>query len=158
VVIDPRFYKEQVEELGIEGIEIDPSSEEEALKILREVEDAIRNLKRIRYNLHMDMRLIRREYLEKMRDPDVRGDVKRRRALMDERDNLLGPYEGVDRIINTLLEQLEEASIFLRNTPVLRSPALKSGNGVSETVLEHPGMCTLLYDYVCVRALKGGSI
>jgi hypothetical protein len=114
VVIDPRFYKEQVEELGIEGIEIDPSSEEEALKILREVEDAIRNLKRIRYNLHMDMRLIRREYLEKMRDPDVRGDVKRRRALMDERDNLLGPYEGVDRIINTLLEQLEEASIFLR--------------------------------------------
>lgn len=114
MVIDPRFYKEQVEELGIEGIEIDPSSEEEALKILREVEDAIRNLKRIRYNLHMDMRLIRREYLEKMRDPDIRGDVKRRRALMDERDNLLGPYEGVDRIINTLLEQLEEASIFLR--------------------------------------------
>ncbi|BAZ99624.1 hypothetical protein [Methanothermobacter sp. EMTCatA1] len=114
MVIDPRFYKEQVEELGIEGIEIDPSSEEEALKILREVEDAIRNLKRIRYNLHMDMRLIRREYLEKMRDPDVRGDVKRRRALMDERDNLLDPYEGVDRIINTLLEQLEEASIFLR--------------------------------------------
>lgn len=114
MVIDPRFYKEQVEELGIEGIEIDPSSEEEALRILREVEDAIRNLKRIRYNLHMDMRLIRREYLEKMRDPDVRGDVKRRRALMDERDNLLGPYEGVDRIINTLLEQLEEASIFLR--------------------------------------------
>jgi len=114
VVIDPRFYKEQVEELGIEGIEIDPSSEEEALRILREVEDAIRNLKRIRYNLHMDMRLIRREYLEKMRDPDIRGDVKRRRALMDERDNLLGPYEGVDRIIDTLLEQLEEASIFLR--------------------------------------------
>lgn len=114
MVIDPRFYKEQVEELGIEGIEIDPSSEEEALRILREVEDAIRNLKRIRYNLHMDMRLIRREYLEKMRDPDIRGDVKRRRALMDERDNLLGPYEGVDRIINTLLEQLEEASIFLR--------------------------------------------
>lgn len=114
MVIDPRFYKEQVEELGTEGIEIDPSSEEEALKILREVEDAIRNLKRIRYNLHMDMRLIRREYLEKMRDPDIRGDVKRRRALMDERDNLLGPYEGVDRIIDTLLEQLEEASIFLR--------------------------------------------
>ncbi|AAB86101.1 unknown [Methanothermobacter thermautotrophicus str. Delta H] len=114
MVIDPRFYKEQVEELGIEGIEIDPSSEEEALRILREVEDAIRNLKRIRYNLHMDMRLIRREYLEKMRDPDIRGDVKRRRALMDERDNLLGPYEGVDRIIDTLLEQLEEASIFLR--------------------------------------------
>lgn len=114
MVIDPRFYKEQVEELGIEGIEIDPSSEEEALRILREVEDAIRNLKRIRYNLHMDMRLIRREYLEKMRDPDIRGDVKRRRALMDERDNLLGPYEGVDRIIETLLEQLEEASIFLR--------------------------------------------
>jgi len=114
VVIDPRFYKEQVEELGIEGIEIDPSSEEEALKILREVEDAIRNLKRIRYNLHMDMRLIRREYLEKMRDPDIRGDVKRRRALMDERDDLLGPYEGVDRIIETLLEQLEDASIFLR--------------------------------------------
>jgi hypothetical protein len=114
VVIDPRFYKEQVEELGIEGIEIDPSSEEEALRILREVEDAIRNLKRIRYNLHMDMRLIRREYLEKMRDPDIRGDVKRRRALMDERDDLLGPYEGVDRIIETLLEQLEDASIFLR--------------------------------------------
>ncbi|MDI6819062.1 MAG: hypothetical protein QMC87_06895 [Methanothermobacter thermautotrophicus] len=114
MVIDPRFYKEQVEELGIEGIEIDPSSEEEALRILREVEDAIRNLKRIRYNLHMDMRLIRREYLEKMRDPDIRGDVKRRRALMDERDDLLGPYEGVDRIIDTLLEQLEEASIFLR--------------------------------------------
>lgn len=114
MVIDPRFYKEQVEELGTEGIEIDPSSEEEALKILREVEDGIRNLKRIRYNLHMDMRLIRREYLEKMRDPDIRGDVKRRRALMDERDNLLGPYEGVDRIIDTLLEQLEEASIFLR--------------------------------------------
>lgn len=114
MVIDPRFYKEQVEELGIEGIEIDPSSEEEALKILREVEDAIRNLKRIRYNLHMDMRLIRREYLEKMRDPDIRGDVKRRRALMDERDDLLGPYEGVDRIIETLLEQLEDASIFLR--------------------------------------------
>ena len=121
MVIDPRFYKEQVEELGTEGIEIDPSSEEEALKILREVEDAIRNLKRIRYNLHMDMRLIRREYLEKMRDPDVRGDVKRRRALMDERDNLLGPYEGVDRIINTLLEQLEEASIFLREYAGLRS-------------------------------------
>ncbi|REE26317.1 MULTISPECIES: hypothetical protein [Methanothermobacter] len=114
MVIDPRFYKEQVEELGIEGIEIDPSSEEEALRILREVEDAIRNLKRIRYNLHMDMRLIRREYLEKMRDPDIRGDVKRRRALMDERDDLLGPYEGVDRIIETLLEQLEDASIFLR--------------------------------------------
>ncbi|NLU04467.1 MAG: hypothetical protein GXW97_05980 [Methanothermobacter sp.] len=114
MVIDPRFYKEQVEELGIEGIEIDPSSEEEALRILREVEDAIRNLKRIRYNLHMDMRLIRREYLEKMRDPDIRGDGKRRRALMDERDDLLGPYEGVDRIIETLLEQLEDASIFLR--------------------------------------------
>lgn len=114
MVIDPRFYKEQVEELGIEGIEIDPSFEEEALRILREVEDAIRNLKRIRYNLHMDMRLIRREYLEKMRDPDIRGDVKRRRALMDERDDLLGPYEGVDRIIETLLEQLEDASIFLR--------------------------------------------
>jgi len=114
VVIDPRFYKEQVEELGIEGLEINPSSEEEALQILREVEDGIRNLKRIRYNLHMDMRLIRREYLKKLRDPQVRGDVNRRRALIDERDNLLGPYGGVDRIIETLLEQLEEASIFLR--------------------------------------------
>ena len=62
----------------------------------------------------MDMRLIRREYLKKMMDPDVRDDVQRRRALIDERDNLLGPYEGVDRIIDTLLEQLEEASIFLR--------------------------------------------
>ncbi|WP_432703661.1 hypothetical protein ACRERI_08020 [Methanothermobacter thermautotrophicus] len=114
MVIDPRFYKEQVEELGIEGLEINPSSEEEALQILREVEDGIRNLKRIRYNLHMDMRLIRREYLKKLRDPQVRGDVNRRRALIDERDNLLGPYGGVDRIIETLLEQLEEASIFLR--------------------------------------------
>ena len=40
VVIDPRFYKEQVEELGIGGIEIDPSSEEEALDILRRLKMA----------------------------------------------------------------------------------------------------------------------
>ncbi|MBE2899810.1 hypothetical protein DNK57_03095 [Methanothermobacter thermautotrophicus] len=127
MVIDPRFYKEQLDELGIEGLEIDPSSEEEALELLGEVEEAIRNLKRIRYNLHLDMRLIRREYLEKLKDPQVRADVKRRRALIDERDSTLGPYEGVDRIIDTLLDQLEEAAISLREYAGLEDAAGTEG-------------------------------
>ncbi|MDI9618026.1 hypothetical protein [Methanothermobacter sp.] len=127
MVIDPRIYKEQVEELGIEGLEINPSSREEALELLREVEGYIKNLKRIRYNLHMDMRIIRRQYLKRMKDPKVRGDLQKRRSILDERDDILGPYEGVDRMIDALLDELDESAHFLREYAGLEDTGVSTG-------------------------------
>ncbi|MFB2623249.1 MULTISPECIES: hypothetical protein [Methanothermobacter] len=127
MVIDPRIYKEQVEELGVEGLEINPSTREEALELLEEVEEYIKNLKRIRYNLHMDMRIIRMQYLEKMRDPGVKDDLRKRKSIMDERDDLLGPYEGVDRIIDALLDELDESAQFLREYADLEDTGVSSG-------------------------------
>lgn len=126
VVIDPRIYKEQVEELGVEGLEINPSNREEALELLEEVEGYIKNLKRIRYNLHMDMRIIRRQYLERMRDPEVKGDLRKRKSILDERDDILGPYEGVDRMIDALLEELDESAQFLREYAGLEDTGVAS--------------------------------
>jgi len=52
LVINPKIYMEQLEELGLEDLEIEPSSRGEAVKLIREIEDHISNLNKIRYNLH----------------------------------------------------------------------------------------------------------
>ncbi len=114
MVINPKIYMEQLEELGLEDLEIEPSSRGEAVKLIREIEDHISNLNKIRYNLHGDMRIIRKEYLERLVEEGIRGDRKRRRLIMDERDRVLSPYEGIDRLIDGFIDWLENVPIFLR--------------------------------------------
>ena len=127
MVMNPKLYQQQIDEVGIEGFKLEPSSLAGAMNLLIELKKGQRILQQIKYNLRMDMRSIRKEYLKKLdslqesskmmglfdkklTDKEAR---KAKKILLMERDELISPYEGLEVLVDHYLIQIEDSKTFL---------------------------------------------
>lgn len=108
-------------------MEIEPSSLAEAMSLLVKLRNYKKLLEKIKFNLHMDMRSIRKEYLEKIQslkeEPSRRGLFRKnltekdkrstKKNIYEERDRILAPYEALERLIEDYLDQIEDSKTYL---------------------------------------------
>ncbi|MEW6010561.1 MAG: hypothetical protein AB1604_04640 [Euryarchaeota archaeon] len=125
--MNPKFYQKQIAEVGVDGMEIEPSSLAEAMSLLVKLRNYKKLLEKIKFNLHMDMRSIRKEYLEKIQslkeEPSRRGLFRKnltekdkrstKKNIYEERDRILAPYEALERLIEDYLDQIEDSKTYL---------------------------------------------
>jgi len=128
-MISPKVYQQQIQDLGIDGMAIFPENTEEASLLLEQLNNMGKVLERIRHNIRIDIRAIRIEYMEKIKEirdsSKVMGlyDVQRpmkdkindKRHLIDERDLKIAPYESIEYTIDEYLKQIAEAKTYLTN-------------------------------------------
>ncbi|MDO8871054.1 MAG: hypothetical protein Q7V10_09965 [Methanobacteriaceae archaeon] len=121
--MNPKHYKKQIEKLGIDGFEIKPESLMDATTILMRLKEYQRILRQIKYNLRIDARNIRREYITKTDElneslkENKKSDKKAKEAkkkLLKEKEELLAPYDALDNLIDGYIVQIEDSKIFLR--------------------------------------------
>ncbi|GAB6055735.1 hypothetical protein HYG87_07545 [Methanobacterium alkalithermotolerans] len=125
--MNPKFYQKQIAEVGVDGMKIEPSSLAEAMSLLVKLRNYKKLLEKIKFNLHMDMRSIRKEYLEKIQslkeEPSRRGLFRKnltekdkrstKKNIYEERDRILAPYEALERLIEDYLDQIEDSKTYL---------------------------------------------
>lgn len=125
--MNPKIYKKQIEELGINGLEIKPESLIEATSMLIEIKEYQKILLQIKYNVRIDSRKISKEYITKIDELNEhiketknseRKSKKNKEAqkkLLKEREEKLAPYDGLDIIIDGYIVQIEDSKMFLRD-------------------------------------------
>jgi len=124
----PNTYRKQLEELGIDGMEIDVSTIEKAMETLNYLGDLESVLKKFRLNIRTDIRKIRKDYLKLMKEveetPQKNSHFFRRKSdkftkkksLVKERNNKIAAYELVESMIDNYLVQFEDARIYIRKS------------------------------------------
>ncbi|WJI08965.1 hypothetical protein FGU46_02095 [Methanobacterium sp. CWC-01] len=128
-MVSPRRYREQLENLEIEGLEIDVSSIRDAMEVLNSLEEYEKVLRQIRYNVRSDVRNIRMDYLDKLQkieDPNKKGFfgrerskekiLKEKKALKKDRDLEIAAYDIVENMIDNYLAQIEDARDYIRHS------------------------------------------
>lgn len=128
-MISPKVYQQQVQDLGIEGLVVSPENAEEALNLLDAFEETEKILERMRHNIRIDIRAIRRDYMEKIKgikdsskvmglyikQRPMKEKIKDKRNLIDERDLKIAPYESIEYTIDEYLRQIKDIKVYLRN-------------------------------------------
>jgi len=123
MVLDPKFYREQISNLEIEGLNLNVNSVADSLQLLVKLRKIEKTLVKIKYNIRMDMRSIRKEYLNKIeelnkpvkvmkvfnRKLNKKDSLKYKKKIVDERDNKIKPYELLERLIDDYLLQIHDA-------------------------------------------------
>lgn len=125
----PKMYQQQLEELGIEGMEIDISNIQKAMQTLNVLEEYEDILKKIRHNVRMDIRTIRKEHIQKIKEIDpspeekknqnakkVQKIVKKKKSMIKKRDTKIKSYELIENVIDNYLTQIDDARIYIRNS------------------------------------------
>jgi hypothetical protein len=126
----PKLYREQIDDLGIEDFEIDVSSIEAAMSTLNKLADMEDILKKIKYNLHIDIRKIRMDYLKKFRELDEYSKkpgrlrrktpsekrTEKKKSLIKKRDLEIKSYEIIEKTINYYLKQIKDSRAYIRNS------------------------------------------
>lgn len=127
--MDPKVYQQQLYELGIDGMEIDVSTIERAMRTLNEMEEYEGVLKKMRHNIRMDIRNIRKEYLgilkelnpspEEKRESsakEVQKRIKKRKKIHFEkkRDSKIKSYEIIENTVDSYLTQIDDARIYIK--------------------------------------------
>jgi hypothetical protein len=128
-MVSPRRYREQLENMEIEGLEIDVSSIRNAMEVLNSLEEYEKVLKQIRYNIRSDVRNIRMDYLDKLQEienPKKKGlfgrerskekILKEKKALNKDRDLEIAAYEIVENMIDNYLGQIEDSRDYIRRS------------------------------------------
>jgi len=123
------MYQQQLDELGIDGMEIDISNIQMAMLTLNDLEDYENVLKKMRHNIRTDIRNIRKEYLQKLKEIDptpeerknqkpkeVQKIVKKKKSIIKKRDSKIKGYEIMENIIDNYLDQIEDARMYIRNS------------------------------------------
>ncbi len=129
----PKFYQQQLDELGIDGMEIDVSTIEMAMQTLNELEEYEDILKKMRHNIRMDIRNIRKEYLnilnelnptpeEKRKESarKVQKRIKKKKGILKKRDAKIKSYEIMENMVDNYLTQIDDARIYIRNSIEIR--------------------------------------
>jgi len=124
--MSPKFYRQQIEDVGIEGLEIAPRSLADAMALKIQLRKDQRLLQQIRYNLRMDIRVIRREYLQKLdaykeSTEKVSGlnkkvpkkSLKAKKKLIEERDDKIAPYDALERLLEHYLYEIETSMAYI---------------------------------------------
>jgi hypothetical protein len=128
-MVSPRRYREQLENMEIEGLEIDVSSIRHAMEVLNSLEEYEKVLRQIRYNVRSDVRNIRMDYLDKLqkidgsnkkglfgREKSKEKILKEKKALKKNRDLEIAAYDIVENMIDNYLAQIEDARNYIRHS------------------------------------------
>ncbi|HNR25179.1 MAG TPA: hypothetical protein PKI66_00515 [Methanobacteriaceae archaeon] len=128
-MVSPRRYWEQLENLEIEGLEIDVSSIRNAMEVLNSLEEYEKVLRQIRYNVRSDVRNIRMDYLHQLqkiessnkkglfgREKSKETILKEKKSLKKERDLEIAAYDIVENMIDNYLAQIEDARDYIRHS------------------------------------------
>lgn len=127
--MNPKLYRKQISEIGIEDMVIDISSLERSMQTMSELDELESILSKIRYNLHLDIRNLRVEYMQRMQEAEemvnqrsifgrrktTEDVVKKKRELKKERNADIATYEIIEDLINSYLNQIEESRVYIRN-------------------------------------------
>jgi hypothetical protein len=127
--MNPRIYRRQISEIGIEGMVIDVSSLQKAMETMSKLEEYEKVLNKILFNLHTDIRQLRVDYMKKMQEVDelskkkgmmgrkksVDDIVRRKKTLKKARKSDITAYEIIENLVNNYLKQIEESRIYIRN-------------------------------------------
>lgn len=126
-MISPKVYHQQIEDLDIDGMLVFADTANEASILLNELENMEKILEKIRVNVRMDIRNIRREYMDKIKslenDPEAsrKYKIKEKKVLVEEREFSIAPYEAIEILVEDYLRQIKDAKIYV-NTVIHESP------------------------------------
>jgi hypothetical protein len=124
-------YSKQLLDLGIEGMEVDVSTINNALNTLNELNEIEKILKKIRYNVRADIRQIRRNCMTKLKEVDESANNKKgiigrkksvskiiqeKKTLAKEKDLTIKTYEVVENTIDNYLDQIENSRTYIKNS------------------------------------------
>ncbi len=116
-MISPKIYHKQIEDLHIDGMIIYPKSSDDATNLMESLIIIEKSLDHIRYNIRMDIRVIRRDYIEKIKKLDSynlsKNKMKKKKKLINERDYKIAPYKSIEYIIEDYLKQIKNAKKYL---------------------------------------------
>jgi hypothetical protein len=127
-MISPKKYRQQIDSLGIEGMIVDVSSIERAMSTINELDEIENVLTKIRHNVRIDMRNIRLEYLNKMKEAEEQPKglfkrkkstnkiIKEKKSLLKDKDLKIAAYEVVENEINYYLSQIESSRVYIKNS------------------------------------------
>jgi len=124
-----KMYRKQLSEIGIEDMEIDVSSLQNAMDTMQKLDDIELILKKIRFNLHTDIRKVRVDYMGRMQDLDEQLNkpklfgrkrsadeiIRKKKSLMKERKMKIASYEMIENMVNNYLSQIEESRRYIKN-------------------------------------------
>ena len=118
IMISPKVYEQQINDLEIEGMEISPNNSDDANVILKNLLNIEDILQRIRYNVRMDIRAIRKDYINNVREIEnskksIKIKKKDKRNLIEKRDVDIVPYEDLEYILDDYLRQIDLAKNYI---------------------------------------------
>lgn len=127
--MNPKIYRKQISEIGIEDMVIDVSSLQKAMETMSQLDDLEKVLNKIKFNLHTDMRNLRVEYMKKIQNVDessqkkglfgrkksVDSIVKKKKTLKKERSANIAAYEIIENLVNDYINQIEESRRYIKN-------------------------------------------
>ena len=128
-MLGPKIYQQQLDELEIDGMEIDISNIQRAMATMNELEEMKNILKKIRHNIRTDIRAIRKEYIllinefnpspEETRElspRQVQKRIKKKKSIIKKRNTKIKSYEMVENMVDNYLTQISDAEIYIRNS------------------------------------------
>lgn len=131
-MLGPKSYRKQLLDLGIEGMEIDVSTIDDAMNTLNELNEKEKILKKIRYNIRGDIRKIRLEYVTKLKQIDKINNNKKKglfsrkksvskitqekKMLTKERNLTIATYDVVENTIDDYLNQIENSKYYIQHS------------------------------------------
>ena len=127
--MNPKIYRKQIEEIGIEDKVIDVSSLQNAMQTMSELDELEKVLNKIKFNLHTDIRNLRVEYMHKIQEADelskkkgvlgrkksVENTVQKKKTLKKDRNANIAAYEIIEDLVNNYLAQIEESRRYIKN-------------------------------------------
>jgi len=131
-MLGPKSYRKQLSDLGIEGMEIDVSTIDDAMNTLNELNEKEKILKKIRYNIRGDIRKIRLEYVTKLKQIDKINNNKKKglfsrkksvskitqekKVLIKEKNLTIATYDVVENTIDDYLDQIENSKYYIKHS------------------------------------------
>ncbi|MEG3224472.1 MAG: hypothetical protein BME94_02845 [Methanobacteriales archaeon Met13] len=121
-------YRQQIDNLGLDGMEIEVTSIKRAMAILDDLDDYEKVLIKIRYNIRSDVRSIRLEYMEKVQEMEESHQglfgrkkstdqiIKEKKAIIKDRNIKIAAYDIVENMVDDYLSQIADARRYIRGS------------------------------------------
>lgn len=127
--MNPKLYRKQIAEIGIEDMEIDISSLQSAMETMSQLNELEKLLNQIIFNIRSDIRNIRVEYMGMIHEADdlinkrsilgkkktIDDVMRKKKMLKKERDSNIAAYEIIENLINDYIKQIGESRIYIKN-------------------------------------------
>lgn len=128
-MLGPKIYQQQLDELEIDGMEINVSNIQMAMETMNELEEIENILKKIRHNIRTDIRAIRKEYIllinESNLSPEesrnlsprkVQKKIKKKKEIIKKRNTKIKSYEMIENMVDNYLTQISDAQLYIKNS------------------------------------------